>query len=147
MIKSDFAKRNLVSFVVGLTFGVGLVVSGMTQPQKIIAFLDPWNWDPSLLFVMMGAVGVHAAFYPMIRGRATPFLDTKWHIPDRNDLTFRLLVGSALFGIGWGIGGYCPGPGITGLANGGSDAFGFVSMMLLGMLVFKKIDPFIKFRK
>jgi uncharacterized membrane protein YedE/YeeE len=141
---TDRFLRNAVSFFVGLLFAIGLAFSGMTQPQKIIAFLDPWAWDPSLLFVMAGAVGVHAMSYFVIRRRSSPLLDTHWHIPTRKDLTTRLLLGSTLFGIGWGLGGYCPGPGMASLTSGDVRSVLFVASMILGMILFKKTESYLK---
>ncbi len=80
-MRSNFVKQNAISFVVGFLFAVGLAISGMTQPQKIIGFLNPWAWDPALLFVKFGAIAVHALSYPLIKRRASPLLDTKWHLP------------------------------------------------------------------
>jgi hypothetical protein len=146
-MSSAFARRNAVAFFVGVLFALGLAISGMTQPQKIIGFLNPWEWDPSLLFVMIGAVGIHILTYPLVRRRPTPLLDTKWHVPTRNDVTVRLILGSALFGVGWGLGGYCPGPGVTALASGDFRAFAFVGAMTLGILLFKKTEPYLQLRK
>ncbi|MGE3974693.1 MAG: DUF6691 family protein [Bdellovibrionales bacterium] len=146
-MKSNFAKQNAVSFVVGFLFAVGLAVSGMTQPQKVIGFLDPWNWDPSLLFVMLGAVGVHLISYPLIKRRSSPLLDTKWHIPTRKDVTTRLILGSALFGVGWGLAGFCPGPALTSLASGDIRSVLFVGAMIFGMLLFKKTEPYLRLRE
>jgi len=140
-------KQNVVSFVVGFVFAIGLAISGMTQPQKIIGFLNPWDWDPSLLFVMIGAIGIHFATYPLIRKRTTPLLDTKWHIPTRKDVTTRLVLGSALFGIGWGLGGFCPGPGVTSLATGDFKVVLFVGAMIAGMILFKKTERYLKLRE
>lgn len=139
--------QNLVSFAVGFIFSLGLAVSGMTQPQKIIAFLDPWHWDPSLLFVMIGAIGVHILSYPLIRKRRSPLLDTKWHVPTRKDVTIRLILGSALFGVGWGLGGFCPGPGLTSISSGDLRVFLFVIAMIIGMILFKKTEPYLKLRE
>lgn len=143
-MKSELAKRNAVAFAVGFIFAIGLVVSGMTQPQKIIGFLNPWAWDPSLLFVMVGAVGVHAISYPMIMRRSSPLLDTRWHLPKRDDLNAKLFIGSAIFGIGWGLGGYCPGPAITSLATGDLRTIVFVAAMIAGMLLYTKTQSWIK---
>lgn len=137
-MNSRLAKQNAVSFAVGLVFAIGLAVSGMTQPQKIVGFLDPWSWDPSLLFVMLGAVGVHLVSYPIVRRRRSPLLDTKWHVPTRNDITARLLLGSALFGIGWGLAGFCPGPALTSLATGDLRVPLFVATMIAGMLIYNR---------
>lgn len=146
-MNSRRTQQNAVSFVVGFIFALGLGISGMTQPQKIIHFLNPWNWDPSLIFVMIGAVGVHIIAYPLVRKRTSPLLDTRWHVPTRKDITARLFIGSMLFGIGWGLGGFCPGPGVTSLASGDSRVFLFVGAMLLGMIAFKKTEPYLKLRE
>lgn len=146
-MRSKLFEQNIVSFVVGVLFAVGLVVSGMTQPKKIIDFLSPSDWDPSLLFVMLGAVGIHAVSYPLIRKRKTPLLDTKWHVPTRKDLSIRLILGSAIFGVGWGLGGFCPGPGLTSLASGDLRSFIFVIAMVVGMILFRKTEPYLKLRE
>jgi uncharacterized protein len=146
-MKTRMNRQNAVSFVVGFLFAVGLAVAGMTQPQKVIGFLSFSGWDPSLIFVMLGAVGVHVVAYPLIKRKSSPLLDTKWHVPNRKDLTARLIIGSALFGIGWGLGGFCPGPGITSLASGDSRAVLFVVTMIIGMLIFKSTERFLKLRE
>lgn len=131
-------KQSTATLGVGLLFGLGLGIAGMTQPQKVIGFLDFNHWDPTLIFVMIGAVGTHMLFYPLVRRRHSPLLDTKWHVPTRKDITPRLLVGSALFGLGWGLGGYCPGPALTSLASFDTRTIAFVGAMLAGMLLFIK---------
>lgn len=146
-MKSNLIKQNTVSFLVGLLFAIGLAFSGMTQPQKIIDFLNPWNWDPSLLFVMMGAVGVHLVSYPLVRRRPSPLLDAKWHVPTRKDVTTRLILGSALFGLGWGLAGFCPGPALTSIATGDPRVFIFVGSMIIGMLLFKKTEAHLRLRE
>lgn len=146
-MKQTYVRQNVVSLICGFIFAIGLALSGMTQPQKVIGFLNPWDWDPALLFVMVGAIGVHALFYPLTSRRRSPLLDTKWHIPTRNDLTTRLVLGAALFGIGWGLGGYCPGPGVTSLAAGDLRAVAFVAAMIVGMLLFKKTEPLLKLKE
>lgn len=143
-MKERSAQQNAVSFAVGFLFAVGLAISGMTQPQKVIGFLNPWDWDASLLFVMLGAVGVHLISYLLVKRKASPLLDTKWHVPTRNDVTTRLVLGSAIFGIGWGLGGFCPGPGVTSLAAGDFRSALFVGTMLVGMLLFKKTERYLK---
>jgi uncharacterized membrane protein YedE/YeeE len=145
-VKSDVVKQNAVSFIVGLLFAIGLALSGMTQPQKVIGFLNPWDWDPALLFVMIGAIGVHALSYPLVRKRKSPLFDTKWHMPTRKDLSARLVLGSAIFGLGWGLGGYCPGPGVTSLVSGDLLPIMFVVSMVAGMLFFKKTERHLKLR-
>ena len=140
-------KQTLVSFAVGIIFAIGLGLAGMTQPQKVIGFLDPWNWNPALVFVMAGAVLVHAAAYPFIRSRGSPVLDSRWYVPTRKDLSARLIIGSAIFGIGWGLGGFCPGPGVTALASGDLRAVVFVAAMLIGMLLFIWTEQFLRMKR
>lgn len=131
----------LAAFVAGLIFSLGLAISGMTQPGKVTAFLDFFgNWDPSLAFVMMGAIAVHAVLYRMIRRRATPLFAQTFSIPTRSDLDARLLGGAALFGIGWGLGGFCPGPAVTSLASGHTSVIIFVTAMIVGMLLYQVVD-------
>lgn len=131
----------LAAFVAGLIFAIGLAISGMTQPGKVTAFLDIFgNWDPSLAFVMMGAIGVHVVLYRVIRQRATPLFVSTFSIPTRSDLDLRLLGGAALFGVGWGLGGFCPGPAVTSLASGKVPVIVFVGAMLVGMLLYKFVD-------
>lgn len=146
-MKNKIVQQNAVSLVVGLLFAMGLAVSGMTQPQKIIGFLNPWEWDPSLLWVMVGAVGVHMLSYSVIKHRTSPLLDTKWHLPTRRDVTSRLILGSALFGMGWGLAGFCPGPALTSLATGDLRPALFVAAMIIGMILFKKTEPYLKLRE
>ena len=146
-MKSNITKQNVVSFAVGFLFAIGLAVSGMTQPQKVIGFLNPWDWDPSLLFVMLGAVGIHLLSYPIVRRRPSPLLDTKWHIPTRKDISTRLILGSAIFGIGWGLAGFCPGPALTSLASGDVRSVLFVGAMIFGMLLFKKTERYLRLRE
>lgn len=122
----------LMSLLSGSIFGTGLIVSGMSNPAKVQNFLDLAGlWDPSLIFVMGGAIAVTAPGFWLLRKRSTPLFGPVFHWPTRHDLDGRLLAGAALFGIGWGVSGYCPGPAITGLpmfANG-------TLIVTLGMLV------------
>lgn len=127
-------KPGVAAMAAGLLFGVGLGVSGMTLPSKVVGFLDvTGNWDASLAFVMVGAIAVHTLLYRAVRSRPSPLFDGRFHVPTRKDLDPRLLLGAALFGVGWGIGGFCPGPALVSLASGGGAALLFVVMMLLGM--------------
>lgn len=121
----------LVSLIAGLVFGLGLILAGMTDPAKVQAFLDLLgSWDPSLALVMGGAIAVAApAFWWVERRR--PDID----LPPRQGVTPRLLLGGALFGAGWGLAGYCPGPALVALGEGRADALWFVPAMLLGMLM------------
>jgi uncharacterized membrane protein YedE/YeeE len=133
---SERLKASVAPLVSGILFGVGLVVSGMTQPEKVIGFLDVFgSWDLSLMFVMMGAIGVHLIAYRMIRGRASPLWAAKWSLPTRRDIDSKLVAGAALFGIGWGIGGFCPGPAVVTLGSGALGVMVFVIAMLAGMLL------------
>ena len=127
-------KEGLVALVVGLLFGLGLVIAGMTQPQKVIGFLDVFgNWDPSLMFVMIGAIAVHFVAYRFVRHRTSPLLADTFYIPDRKGIDRPLVIGAVLFGMGWGLGGYCPGPAITSLVTFNLDVILFVVAMIGGM--------------
>ncbi len=136
---SDTVNRRarLVAFVSGLVFGIGLLVSGMTKPSKVLAFLDVGgDWDPSLAFVMGGAVAVHALFARLaLRPGARPAHAPPLDLPRARDLDAPLLAGAAIFGVGWGIGGYCPGPALVSLVSLSSASFAFVTAMAVGMLV------------
>lgn len=129
--------QSLVALIAGILFGAGLVVGGMTDPGKVIGFLDlAGPWDPSLAFVMGSALCVTLpVFQFVVRKRSQPILGTRFHLPTKTDLDPQLLVGSALFGIGWGIGGLCPGPAIANLASGSPEVLAFVVAMIVGMWV------------
>ena len=125
-----------ISFLVGLLFSLGLGISGMTQPQKVIGFLEIGpGWNPSLLFVMIAAIPIHFLAFLFIKGQRAPFLDSKLHLPDQTEVSKSLIIGSILFGVGWGLGGYCPGPAITSLGGGSTDAAIFTAAMIAGMLL------------
>lgn len=127
--------NTLVSLVAGTLFGAGLVISGMTDPGKVIGFLDlAGRWDPSLAFVMGAAVCVTLpVFQLMVRRREQPLLDVRFHLPTKTDLDPQLLGGAALFGIGWGIAGLCPGPAVANLMSGSPEVLAFVAAMVAGM--------------
>ncbi|CAX22010.1 conserved membrane protein precursor of unknown function, DUF395, YeeE/YedE [Methylorubrum extorquens DM4] len=134
--------KTVSAFAVGLLFGIGLLVSGMANPAKVLAFLDvTGHWDPSLAFVMAGAVAVSAAGYRVARRRGRPVLAPRLDIPNRRDLDPRLLVGAALFGVGWGLVGLCPGPALTILSVVPAPAATFVAAMAVGMLMFRLVPP------
>jgi uncharacterized membrane protein YedE/YeeE len=117
----------------GLLFGAGLVIGGMTHPRKVIGFLDvAGSWDPSLVFVMLGAIAVHFVAYRWVRGSAAPLFADEFTIPRLRRIDPKLVVGSIIFGAGWGLGGYCPGPGIVSLGAGSRDALVFVVTMAIG---------------
>lgn len=127
-------KALAASFSAGVLFAIGLGVSGMTKPSKVTGFLDLFGaWDASLVFVMVGAVAVHFVLHRMITKRSSPLFGARFHLPTRNDLDARLVLGAALFGIGWGLGGYCPGPGLVSVASGALPALAFVASMAVGM--------------
>lgn len=127
--------RALVALLAGFLFGLGLVVSQMIDPAKVLGFLDvAGSWDPSLAFVMIGAIPVAAIGFRATRARAAPMLDTQFHGPVQTRVDARLLAGAALFGVGWGLVGYCPGPALTSLALGQWQSLVFVAAMLAGML-------------
>jgi uncharacterized membrane protein YedE/YeeE len=128
-------------FLAGLVFGWGLLLSGMTDPSKVQGFLDlSGAWDPSLAFVMGGAIAVGAAAFAFARRRTTSLLGGALHIPDRRDIDKPLVVGSLIFGVGWGLAGFCPGPAIVSAAGGHPKALAFVVAMVAGMLLFKLVD-------
>ena len=125
----------LASFVCGLVFGAGLLISGMTEPEKVLGFLDIFGaWDATLAFVMAGAVAVAATGFAVARRRSAPVFSTKFSWPDRTDIDAPLVAGSVLFGIGWGLVGICPGPALVNLAGVSLPIVVFVVAMLLGML-------------
>lgn len=129
--------RGATIFLAGLLFSSGLVVSKMTQPGKVIGFLDFFgNWDPSLALVMGGAVSVHALSYRWIRGKTSPLFGGVFSVPSRTDIDANLLVGAALFGLGWGLSGLCPGPALSSLVTLDPKIFLFVGSMLTSMLVY-----------
>lgn len=126
-------KALLTSFVSGIVFALGLGISGMTRPIKVIGFLDfVGSWDPSLAFVMIGAICVYFVAYRWSRKMAFPLLTAKFSVPSRSDLDGRLMIGAAIFGAGWGLGGFCPGPAITSLASGAAPVMVFVAAMATG---------------
>ena len=131
----------LVPLVSGTIFGAGLTIGGMTDPARVRGFLDLFgNWDPTLAFVMGGAVLVMALAWLMQRRMLRPFFAEGFALPDRSDITPRLVGGSALFGIGWGIAGLCPGPGFAALAIVPASAAIFVAAMLSGMLLVRLME-------
>jgi len=131
----------LASFVSGVLFAVGLGVSGMTRPAKVTAFLDLFgDWDPSLACVMVGAILVHASLYRLIRHRPVPLFAPGFSVPTRTDIDARLVGGAALFGVGWGLGGFCPGPAVTALASGSPSVVIFVVAMLVGMSLYRGLE-------
>ncbi len=131
----------LASLASGVLFGAGLALSGMTDPAKVLGFLDiAGRWDPSLLFVLGGAVGVSVVAFRFVLRWPQPWLAARFHLPARRDLDPALVFGSALFGIGWGLSGYCPGPAIALLAAPGGDALLFLPAMVGGMVLHRVVS-------
>jgi uncharacterized membrane protein YedE/YeeE len=129
------------AFFAGLVFGIGLLVSGMTDPGKVQGFLDVAGaWDPSLAFVMAGAIAVGFFAFALAKRRAQAFLGGAMRLPQRRDIDARLVGGSIVFGIGWGLAGFCPGPALVSLGSGEAKAAVFVAAMLAGMLAYTLLD-------
>ncbi|MDN6887954.1 YeeE/YedE family protein [Variovorax sp. CAN2819] len=128
----------LASLLAGLVFGLGLIVSGMANPAKVLGFLDlAGNWDPSLAFVMAGAIAVGSVAFLAARRRSTSLLGSPMRLPSAREIDRRLVLGSILFGVGWGIAGFCPGPGLVALGMGETKGLVFVLAMLAGMGIFE----------
>lgn len=131
-------KRVVVAFFCGLLFGAGLIVSQMSNPAKVIAFLDiTGNWDPSLAFVMGGAVGVFGVLYRLVLRQQAPLFNARFVVPESRDIDGALVVGALVFGIGWGLGGFCPGPAIVSAAFGDPRVWAFIGAMVTGMAVYR----------
>jgi uncharacterized membrane protein YedE/YeeE len=123
-------------YLIGVLFGLGLIISGMSNPQKILNFLDlAGNWDPSLIFVMGGAILVGLGGFYIVSKRTEAFFGGALHIPKRRDISRPLAIGSLIFGAGWGIAGFCPGPAIVALGAGPLKALVFILAMLAGMAI------------
>lgn len=133
--------RNLSAFVAGLIFGIGLLLAGMANPAKVLGFLDlAGAWDPSLALVMVGAIGVALLPFTWARRQSRSLLGAAMQLPQKRELDRRLILGSLVFGIGWGIAGICPGPGVAILLTGHWQALLFVAAMLAGMLLFTALE-------
>ena len=132
-------KRAITAFLTGLLFGIGLIVAQMTNPSKVIGFLDvAGNWDPSLAFVMVGAIGVYGLAYWLSRARqARPFLVDGFNLPVRRQIDRPLVLGALIFGAGWGLSGFCPGPALTSAGFGEPRVWVFVAAMLAGMMIYR----------
>ncbi len=133
----------LMALLTGLVFGVGLIISGMTDPSKVIGFLDlAGKWDPSLAFVMGGAILIGVFAYRFATTRSLAILGGSMQLPTNRRIDRRLLLGATAFGAGWGLAGYCPGPVLASLATGGSKPLIFTIAMLAGMVIFEIQDRF-----
>ncbi|MBC7684326.1 MAG: YeeE/YedE family protein [Bdellovibrionales bacterium] len=125
----------------GLLFGLGLIVSGMTDPSKVLGFLDlAGKWDPSLAFVMGGAVVIGSLAFPQVSKRTISVFGSAMRVPTATTIERRLVLGGLTFGVGWGLAGYCPGPALASLVQGGTKPWVFVIAMLVGMALFEVIE-------
>lgn len=133
--------RIVIAYLSGLVFGVGIAVSGMINPAKVLNFFDiAGSWDPSLMFVMGGALAVALPGYHFVLRRPAPATDSRFHLPTKTTIDARLLGGSAVFGVGWGIAGFCPGGALPALGTGRMEVFAFVVALLFGMLIARGIE-------
>lgn len=133
--------QRISEFVVGLLFGLGLLLSGMTDPGKVLGFLDLFGqWDPSLAPVMGGAIAVGILAFGLAKKRTVAVLGGAMHLPSSRDIDQRLVLGSLVFGAGWGLAGFCPGPGLVSMASGQPKAAVFVAAMLIGMIGYEWAD-------
>lgn len=132
------------AFFAGLFFSVGLGIAGMTKPENIIGFLDFFgNWNPALAGVMGGGLLVAFVLFRRTVDRTKPFFAAVFDIPNRKDITPSLVVGAGMFGVGWGLGGFCPGPAVTSLVTGSSQVLIFFVAMLAGMFLFRVTEPYL----
>ena len=131
----------VVAVLAGALFAIGLVVSGMTVPGKITAFLDVGGaWDPTLALVMLGAIAVYAPIARIVQRRRQPLLAERFHWPPLRPIDARLVGGAAIFGVGWGLSGYCPGPALTSIGSGAASALVFVAAMIAGIAITRAVD-------
>jgi uncharacterized membrane protein YedE/YeeE len=134
--------KNIITFVTGLIFGLGLIISGMTNPDKVIRFLDIAGiWDPSLIFVMLGGIAVAFVGFKFVQNKSQTVFDDNIHLPGTTLISKELVIGSLLFGAGWALAGFCPGPALVALGAGYKEAFIFVIAMIVGMTIH---DHFLK---
>jgi uncharacterized protein len=133
--------RVVTSFLVGMLFGLGLAVSEMTNPARIVGFLDvTGSWDPTLILVMAGALLVTGSLFPLILRQSRPFLADRFSMPIKTKIDWPLVVGAIIFGIGWGLGGFCPGPALAALASGSLSVLLFVVAMLAGLWLASRLE-------
>jgi uncharacterized membrane protein YedE/YeeE len=136
--------QKITEFLAGLLFGMGLLLSGMSDPGKVLGFLDLFGtWDPSLALVIGGAILVGIFAFTLAKKRTTNFLGGALHLPKTNEIDRRLVIGALLFGAGWGLAGFCPGPGLVSMFSGQPKAFAFVLAMVIGMLLYEAAERFI----
>lgn len=141
-------KNNFGAWFAGFVFALGLGFAGMTQPQKVFGFLNVFgHWDPSLMFVMAGSILVHFFMYKIIRRRTAPLFSKQWHVSEKTKITPSLVIGSIIFGVGWGLGGYCPGPAVVALGSFQWRPLLFLGGLLFGSFIFKKLNEQMKFNR
>ena len=134
-------RSTLTAFLSGLLFGIGLLLAGMANPAKVLAFLDiAGHWDPSLALVMGGAIPVSAIGFYLARDRTAPLFSERFQLPTNTRLDKRLVLGALGFGVGWGLAGFCPGPALVALGTGSFKAVVFVAAMLSGMVIFEMLE-------
>ena len=128
--------KNIITFLTGLIFGLGLIISGMTNPAKVIGFLDiAGQWDPSLMFVMLGGIAVAFIGFKFVKNKSQAVHDEPIHLPGTTHISKELIIGNLLFGAGWGLAGFCPGPALVAFGAGYKEAFIFVMAMVVGMYI------------
>ena len=133
--------RLLFTYVTGLVFGLGIMISGMANPAKVLNFFDvAGTWDPSLILVMGGALVTAFIGYRVVFKRPAPMMEAKFHVPTRKDIDLRLVGGSALFGVGWGIAGFCPGGALPALGTGRAEVLIFAAALVAGIWIAKELD-------
>jgi uncharacterized membrane protein YedE/YeeE len=131
----------IVAALAGAVFAIGLAVSGMTEPAKVTGFLDVGGaWDPTLALVMLGAIAVYAPIARIAQRRERPLLSERFHWPAERGIDARLLGGAAIFGVGWGLSGYCPGPALTSIGSGAASALVFAAAMIAGIAITRAVD-------
>lgn len=134
-------RSHITAFIAGLIFGIGLILAGMANPAKVLAFLDiAGHWDPSLALVMGGAIPVSAIGFYLTRHRTAPLFSASFQVPTNRKLDKRLVLGALGFGVGWGLAGFCPGPALVALGTGSLKAVVFVAAMLSGMVIFEILE-------
>ena len=134
------AVKAAAGYIAGLLFGLGLAVSGMTDPARVLGFLDiAGAWDPTLMFVLGAAVGTTFVGYRLVFARGTPLFSTKFQLPTKQELDAKLLGGAALFGVGWGLSGYCPGPAIASIGGLTLPLLALLAAMVLGWFIAQRI--------
>lgn len=134
--------KTLVGYIAGLLFGLGLTISGMTDPARVLGFLDiAGAWDPTLMFVLGGAVITNFIGYRLVLRRPHPVFDERFQLPTRQDLDIRLIGGASLFGIGWGLSGYCPGPAFASISGLSAPLFAMLVTMVMGWFMARAITP------